>query len=47
MTRSALSREEVAVEAALKPHRTTEIFVSPTALKTVANPRNPCYNNGK
>lgn len=30
--------EEVVVEAALKPHRTTEIFVSPAAPKTVVNP---------
>lgn len=30
--------EEVVVEAALKPHRTTEISVSPAAPKTLANP---------
>lgn len=30
--------EEVVVEAALKPHRTTEISLSPAAPKTLANP---------
>ena len=30
--------EKVAVEAALKPHRPTEISLSPAAAKTVANP---------